>query len=112
MLHQDYEGQVSFTFDAWTADNGKPYLSVTGHHISSPPGQPQEWTLESDQLAFEYLEGSHSGANLATVLTRVIDRYGLREKAHSLLSLFLSSNMSFHSVAGLLQTMLRTTIPR
>ena len=54
-----------------------PYLSVTAHYISTTPAQ---WTLKSQLLAYEPIEGSHSGANTAAVLLRVIDRYEVRQK--------------------------------
>ena len=74
------EGKVSFTFDTWTSDAHDPYLSVTGHYITAPEGQPREWKLKSEQLAFTHFEGNHSGANMASVLIRTVDRYDLRKK--------------------------------
>lgn len=75
---KNIEGKVSFTFDTWTGID--PYLSVTGHYIASPPGRPQDWELRSEQLAYTHFEGNHSGANMANVLIRTVDRYGLEEK--------------------------------
>ena len=74
------EGKVSFTFDTWTSDAHDPYISVTGHYITAPKGQPHNWELKSEQLAFTHFEGNHSGANMADVLARTIDRYDLRDK--------------------------------
>jgi hypothetical protein len=76
------EGKVSFTFDTWTSDAQDPYLSVTGHYITAPEGRPLEWELKSEQLAFTHFEGNHSGANMANVLIRTIDRYDLRKKVY------------------------------
>jgi hypothetical protein len=73
-------GQISFTFDTWTSETRDPYLSVTGHYISAPRDRPQDWELKSEQLAFAPFEGNHSGANMANVLVRTVDRYGIREK--------------------------------
>ena len=77
---QNVVGQISFTFDSWTSDSGDPYLSVTGHYISAPPDKPNEWAVQSHQLAFVLLEGRHSGSNIGNLLVRVIDRYGIRSK--------------------------------
>ena len=74
------EGKVSFTFDTWTSDAQDPYLSVTGHYITTPKGRPHDWELKSEQLAFTHFEGNHSGANMADVLIRVVDHYDLRKK--------------------------------
>jgi hypothetical protein len=73
-------GQVSFTFDSWTSQNGDPFLSVTGHYIAAPDNQPEEWELKTEQLAFAPIEGNHSSENLANIIVRVIDRYNLRSK--------------------------------
>jgi hypothetical protein len=72
--------QISFTFDTWTSETGDPYLSITAHYISAHEDRPQDWELRSEQLAFVPFEGNHSGANMANVLVRTVDRYGIREK--------------------------------
>ena len=74
------EGKVSFTFDTWTSDAQDPYLSVTGHYITTPKGQPHDWELKLEQLVFTHFEGNHSGANMADVLICVVDHYDLRKK--------------------------------
>ena len=76
------KGKVSFTFDTWTSDAQDPYLSVTGHYITAPADRPQEWELKSEQLAFTHFEGNHSGANMAKVIIRTVDRYDLRTKVY------------------------------
>ena len=76
-------GQISYTFDTWTSETGDPYLSITGHYISAPDDWPQDWELKSEQLAFAPFEGNHSGANMANVLVRTVDRYGIREKVRA-----------------------------
>ena len=76
------KGKVSFTFDTWTSDAQDPYLSVMGHYITAPADRPQEWELKSEQLAFTHFEGNHSGANMAKVIIRTVDRYDLRTKVY------------------------------
>jgi hypothetical protein len=71
---------VSFTFDTWTSKTGDPFLSITGHYIAAPIEKPQDWELKSEQLAFAPFEGHHSGENMANVIIRVMDRYGIRNK--------------------------------
>ena len=75
---QRIEGHVSFTFDTWTSEAQDPYLSVMGHYIST--SDAQKWELHMEQLAFMPVEGSHSGANIAKIITCVIDRYDIRNK--------------------------------
>jgi hypothetical protein len=76
----DIKGKVSFTFDTWTSNAQDPYLSVTGHYITAPKDYPHDWKLKSEQLAFTHFEGNHSGASMANVLFRMVDRYNLRDK--------------------------------
>ena len=76
----DVEGKVSFTFDTWTSDAHNSYLSVMAHYIIAHDGRPQAWELKSEQLAFMHFEGAHTGANIANVLIKTIDRYDLRKK--------------------------------
>ncbi|KAF5371935.1 hypothetical protein D9757_011488 [Collybiopsis confluens] len=90
-------GKVSFTFDSWTSDNGDPYLSVTGHYIASGPmDRPNNWSLKCEQLAFEPFHGHHSGVNMANVLVRTIDRYGI---SHEKTGWFTADNASNNDTA-------------
>ncbi|KAH7903802.1 hypothetical protein BJ138DRAFT_990100, partial [Hygrophoropsis aurantiaca] len=59
---------------------GDPFLSITGHYIWNPENKPQQWELKSDQLAFEPIEGNHSGENIGRIIIDVIDRYNVRDK--------------------------------
>lgn len=78
---QDIPGKVSFTFDAWTSDPGDPFLSITGHYIDAPADQTGDWVLKSEQLAFNTIEGRHTGKNISQILVRTVDCYNLRGKA-------------------------------
>jgi hypothetical protein len=72
--------KVSFTFDAWTSQPGDPYLSVTGHYIDAPINRPNDWVLKTEQLAFETIEGRHTGKNISLILEHTVDRYVLKGK--------------------------------
>ena len=80
VLLQEVTGLISITFNAWTSKAGDPYLTVTAHYIHSPGNQPNNWKLHSRVLGYTEIKGSHSGANTAAVVMRVIDRYKLRSK--------------------------------
>lgn len=110
-LAKHIPGRVSFTFDTWTSEAGDPYLSMTGHYITGPKESPQDWELKSEQLGFTHIEGNHSGANLGGILIRIIDRYGIRQKASFFFSilLFTFSYPPTQRLAGLLPTMHPTT---
>jgi hypothetical protein len=55
-------------------------MSVTAHYIWIPEDDPHAWQLKAEQLAYKSFEGHHSGANIAQVLFRIIQKYGLEEK--------------------------------
>jgi hypothetical protein len=74
------DSKISMTFDSWTSLIGDPFLSVTAHYIDAPVDKPQEWELKTEQLAFKYIEGNHSGANIGRILIEVIDEYGIRKQ--------------------------------
>jgi hypothetical protein len=73
-------GKISITFDATTSRASDPYLAVTAHFIDAPPDSPSSWRLTSDVVAFEHVPGAHNGANLASIIISVIDRFGFRSK--------------------------------
>lgn len=77
---QGIQSQISITMDSWTSAAYDPYLAITAHYIDSPPDQPNEWSLKSDLLGFAEIEGNHGGANQASIILSVIDRYDVRDK--------------------------------
>jgi hypothetical protein len=73
-------GKISITFDAYTSRAADPFLAVTSHYIVAPSDNPGSWRLASDVVAFEHVPGAHTGANLASVIACVVDRFGFRSK--------------------------------
>jgi len=39
-----------------------------------------DWELKTDQLAFSFIEGRHTGKNMSTILIDSVDRYNIRGK--------------------------------
>ena len=76
-------GKISITFDAYTSSASDPYLAITTHFIDAPPDSPSKWRLNSDLLAFEHVPGAHTGANLASVIVSVVDRFDFRSKVRA-----------------------------
>jgi len=70
-------------FDAWTSKSYDLYLTITAHYIDSPPDQPYEWQLKSKVLGFEELRGRHSGENMATMISEVLDGYDIKDKVRN-----------------------------
>jgi hypothetical protein len=58
-----------------------PYLAITGHYIDST-NSSDKWELKSELLGFTEIEGNHGGANIGSVILRVIDRYDIRDKVN------------------------------
>jgi len=86
------KGEISFTFDTWTSEGNNNYLSVTAHYIDSPKDQPEQWALREVQLTFALLEGSHSGENITSVLSAVLEQYGICEKVCMSFALCMAAN--------------------
>jgi hypothetical protein len=72
--------KISFTFNAWTSVPGDPYFSLTGHYIDAPADCPSAWTLKSEQLIFQEIQGRHTGKIMANILSSALERYGLCSK--------------------------------
>jgi hypothetical protein len=64
-----------------------PYLGITAHYIDSPKDQPYEWQLKSKILGFEELQGRHSGENMASTISEVLDTYEIKEKVMNIKSI-------------------------
>jgi len=68
-------------FNAWTSKSMDPYLVITGHYIDLMNGS-DKWELKSELLRFTEIEGNHGGANIASVILCVIDRYDICDKVN------------------------------
>jgi len=71
-----------FTFNTWTSKGtgNNLYISVTAHYVSSPVDKLNQWVLKEDQLAFTPLKGHHTRANIASIITNILNEYGISEK--------------------------------
>ncbi|CAB5213516.1 unnamed protein product [Rhizophagus irregularis] len=66
-LLQNVPGKISFALDAWTSPNILGFLGITCHYIDA------NWKLRDILLDFVYLEGSHSGENLANAFLKCLE---------------------------------------
>lgn len=85
---KNLSSKVSFTFDTWTSARGDPYLSLTAHYIDAPTDRPNAWSLKSEQLLFQEIQGRHTGKNQGEILRCALERYELRGKVRHLLVIF------------------------
>jgi hypothetical protein len=67
---------VSLTTDAWSDPDLVSFLGVTAHFVVRD-GLDGQLVLRSGLLAFRHIQGSHTGANLASVLYKIIKDAGI-----------------------------------
>jgi len=84
------EGEISFTFDSWTSESSHPYLLVTAHYIDSPKDQLDQWVIRKAQFTFVPLEGPHTGANITSVISSMLDWYDICEKVRDFIYIIYS----------------------
>jgi hypothetical protein len=68
------ESAISFTFDAGTSRAYDPYLTVTAHWIDN------SWNLRDQIIAFNEIEGEHTGENTGAILVKVFHEYGILDR--------------------------------
>src|SRR5207302_10028281 len=61
------------TIDAWTSSNKLPFLAIMDHWIDT------KYEQFNTVIGFERLKGSHMAGNMADVLLKVLNMYGIRE---------------------------------
>jgi hypothetical protein len=67
-------GKLSIALDCWTSPFRQAFLAITGYFIDT------QWKYREVLLAFEPLEGSHSGYNLSKVLMDILDKYKISDR--------------------------------
>ena len=68
---EDNDSKYSFTTDAWTSRTNLAFMSVTIHWIN------ESWKLREKTLDFPKLKGSHTGANLAAVFSKLLEDFNI-----------------------------------
>lgn len=76
---QNTEGRISFTTDLWSDPNLDSYMAVTAHYMSRARTDGQ-LEYRCGLIAFKYIEGAHSGVNLAMHFFKLIDSLGVAHK--------------------------------
>ena len=79
---QNVEGRISFTMDLWSDPNLDSYMVVTAHYMSRARTDGQ-LEYRCGLIAFKYIEGAHSGVNLAMHFFKLVDSLGVAHKVHS-----------------------------
>lgn len=68
---------MSFATDAWTSPNHKAYIAVTIHFENE--GKPVSMLPDIVEVAC-----SHSGINLAAAFAKILEDFGISDKASKL----------------------------
>jgi len=71
--HKEYGGRLNFATDAWTSPNSRVFMAITVHleHNSVPI---------SLLLDIVEVAESHTGVNLATAFTKILEDYEISDK--------------------------------
>ncbi|KAF8999056.1 hypothetical protein BDZ89DRAFT_969589, partial [Hymenopellis radicata] len=78
---QEYEGDLSFSYDTWTSPNHIPYGALCVDRLA------EDGTIESFLLDFIDLPKRHTGLNMALQIARIINEFGLGHKVSWLIHL-------------------------
>ncbi|KAH9903888.1 uncharacterized protein BXZ73DRAFT_54326, partial [Epithele typhae] len=73
---QEYEGELNFTFDAWTSPNHRPFIAFAVHLHHR--GAPLSMILDVIEVA-----ESHSGFVMAAVFDAMLKDFGIQDKVSS-----------------------------
>jgi hypothetical protein len=65
--------KVSIAVDAWTSPNKLAFLGVVMYYITDT------WELKEVLIGFEEIHGSHTGANMAGIIERILRRYKIED---------------------------------
>ena len=75
---QKNNGALSFATDAWTSPNHKAYVAVTVHFENA--GVPVSMLLNLIEVTC-----SHTGFNLATAFSKILEEFGISDKVGNFL---------------------------
>lgn len=69
------EGRISFTDDLWSDPNLASFLAISSHfYVRDEKGRLQR---QNGLIAFRFIEGSHTGANLAQEFIKIVEELGV-----------------------------------
>ena len=66
--------RVALTCDGWTSRATQSYVTITSHYISD------DWEMVTHVLQTRAMHESHTGSNIADLLKRAVDEWGIRDK--------------------------------
>ena len=66
--------RVALTCDGWTSRATQSYVTITSHYISD------DWEMVTHVLQTRAMHESHTGSNIADLLKRAVDEWGIQDK--------------------------------
>ena len=78
--------KVTLALDCWSSFNRQGYLAINAYFIDD------KWNYHEVLLAFEHVEGSHTGIKLAEVLNSVLIRHSIEDRVLALTTDSASNN--------------------
>jgi hypothetical protein len=66
--------KLSIGLDCWTSPFPQAFIAITGYFLD------QNWDYREVLLAFDPLEGTHTGLNLSSVLTDTLQKYEILDR--------------------------------
>ena len=66
--------RVALTCDGWTSRATQSYVTITSHYISD------DWEMVTHVLQTRAMHDSHTGSNIADLLKRAVDEWGIQDK--------------------------------
>ncbi|KAJ3508846.1 hypothetical protein NMY22_g16486 [Coprinellus aureogranulatus] len=73
-MFKSLDTKVAISLDAWTSENQYAFLAIVAHYVS------KEGELEELLIDFREIQGAHTGENLADLVWRTMETYGLLGK--------------------------------
>ena len=81
-LHINRFSQIYLSFDLWTSPNSVILMAVVAHYVN------KKFRNTSRLIALRNFNGSHSGANMAELLIKIIKKFDIQ----NLLGYFVTDN--------------------
>lgn len=83
--------KLSIALDCWTSPFQQAFLAITGYFLD------KDWEYREILLGFEPLHGTHSGANLSTVLFDLFQQHKITERVLAITTDNASNNQTLMS---------------
>lgn len=88
--------RVALTCDGWTSRATQSYVTITSHYISD------DWEMVTHILQTRVMHESHTGSNVADLLKRAMDEWGIQDKEPAIVTDNAKNMTSAAELVGML----------